>query len=122
MIVWVRSPSARPRKEEPKMAKAKDKPDTRQLLAKVVSNLETLTDSIKELQLAMADGQEVPDEAEKPKITLEQVRSILADKSRAGFTAEVRSIIESFGANRLSEIDAKDYEAVLAKAEVLGDG
>ena len=104
------------------MAKAKDKPDTSQLLAKVVSNLETLTDSIKELQLAMADGQEAPAQPEKPKITLEQVRGILADKSRAGFTAEVRSIIESFGANRLSEIDAKDYEAVLAKAEVLGDG
>ena len=97
------------------MAKAKDKPDTNQLLAKVVSNLETLTDSIKELQLAMADGQEAPAEPEKPKITLEKVRGILADKSHAGFT-------ESFGANRLSEIDAKDYEAVLAKAEVLGDG
>lgn len=104
------------------MAKAKDKPDTSQLLAKVVSNLEKLTDSIKELQLAMADGQEAPAEPEKTKITLEQVRGILADKSRVGFTAEVRRIIESFGANRLSEIDAKDYEAVLAKAEVLGDG
>ena len=97
-------------------------PDTSQLLAKVVSNLETLTDSIKELQLAMADGQVASAEPEKPKITLEQVRGILAEKSRAGFTAEVRSIIESFGANRLSEIDANDYEAVLAKAEVLGDG
>ena len=104
------------------MAKAKEKPDTGQLLAKVVSDLETLTGSIKELQTAMADGQEAPAEPEKPKVTLEQVRGILADKSRAGFTEEVRGIIESFGANRLSEIDAKDYEAVLAKAEVLGDG
>lgn len=108
------------------MAKAKDKPDIRQLLAKVISDVETLTGSIKELQLAMGDGQGEPEtqaETEKlPAITLEQVRGILADKSRAGFTAEVRSIIESFGANRLSEIDAKDYEAVLAKAEVLGDG
>lgn len=122
----MRLPSARRRKEEPKMAKAKDKPDIRQLLAKVISDVETLTGSIKELQLAMGDGQresETQAETEKlPAITLEQVRGILADKSRAGFTTEVRSIIESFGANRLSEIDAKDYEAVLAKAEVLGDG
>ena len=104
------------------MSKAKEKSDTGQLLAKVISNLEDLTGSIKELQLAMEGGQEVQPEPENPKITLEQVRGILADKSRAGFTAEVRSIIESFGVNRLSEIDAKDYEAVLAKAEVLGDG
>ena len=117
---------ARQRKEELKMAKAKDKPDTGQLLAKVVSDLEALTGSVKKLQLAMAGGREEPEaqvEAEKAQaITLEQVRGILADKSRAGFTAEVRGIIESFGANRLSKIDSEDYEAVLAKAEVLGDG
>lgn len=103
------------------MAKAKEKSDTGQLLAKVVFDLETLTGSIKELQKAMAEP-EAQAEPEKPEVTLEQVRGILADKSRAGFTEEVRGIIESFGANRLSEIDAKDYEAVLAKAEVLGDG
>ena len=113
---------ARQRKEELKMAKAKDKPDTGQLLAKVVSDLEALTGSVKKLQLAMAGGREEPEAEKAQAITLEQVRGILADKSRAGFTAEVRGIIESFGANRLSKIDSEDYEAVLAKAEVLGDG
>ena len=52
------------------MAKAKEKPDTSQLLAKVVSNLETLTGSIKELQLAMADGQEAAAEPEKHPLQL----------------------------------------------------
>lgn len=40
------------------MAKAKDKPDIRQLLAKVISDVETLTGSIKELQLAMGTDRE----------------------------------------------------------------
>lgn len=54
-------------------------------------------------------------EAEKqPEITLEQVRGVLADKSRSGKTAEVRAIIQKYGADRLSGIDPKDYPAVLA--------
>lgn len=102
------------------MAKAKTQEEKFQ---KVLDNLKALTDSINDLYQTRLEVKDEPaPEPEKPKITLEQVRGVLADKSRAGFTAEVRGIIESFGANRLSEIDAKDYEAVLAKAEVLGDG
>ena len=55
-------------------------------------------------------------------IPLERVRGLLAEKSRNGYTTEVRSIIKSFGAERLSEIDPSDYEAVLMKAEALGNG
>lgn len=103
------------------MAKAKMHEEEK--FQKVLDNLKALSDSIYDLYQSGLEVKDEPaPEPEKPKITLEQVRGILADKSRAGFTAEVRSIIESFGANRLSEIDAKDYEALLAKAEVLGDG
>ena len=61
------------------------------------------------------------DEEEKPVITLEQVRGVLAGKSRDGYTAEVRAIITGHGANRLSEIKPEDYEAVLKEAEELGN-
>ena len=54
-----------------------------------------------------------------PEITLEKVRGILAEKSRSGHTAEVRAILRKFGADRLSDIDPKDYGAVLKEAEVL---
>jgi len=60
------------------------------------------------------------EEEEMPVITLEQVRGVLAGKSRDGFTAEVRAIITRHGANRLSEIEPEDYEAVLKEAEELG--
>lgn len=59
------------------------------------------------------------EEKESPKLTLEKVRAVLAEKSRAGGTAEVREIIQKFGAKRLSEIDPKDYAAILKEAEVL---
>ena len=61
------------------------------------------------------------EEEEKPVITLEQVRGVLAGKSRDGYTAEVRAIITGHGANRLSEIKPEDYAAVLKEAEELGN-
>ena len=56
----------------------------------------------------------------KPEITLEQVRGVLAAKSRDGYTEEVRKLIVGFGADRLSGIDPKDYGEVLKKAEEIG--
>jgi len=52
-------------------------------------------------------------------VTLEQVRSCLADKSLAGFTDEVRGLLEKHGAQKLSLIDPINYAALLADAEAL---
>lgn len=61
--------------------------------------------------------------APKPKVlTLEEVRAVLAEKSRNGHTAKVRKLLEKHGASKLSEIDPKNYSALLADAEVLGNG
>jgi hypothetical protein len=60
-----------------------------------------------------------PVEAKKPELKLEDVRAVLAEKSRAGFTAEVRSLLQKYGATKLSLVDPKDYEALLKDAEVL---
>ena len=55
---------------------------------------------------------------EKP-LTLEEVRAVLAEKSRAGHTAEVRELLNKHGADKLSGIDPVEYAALLAEAEVL---
>lgn len=63
--------------------------------------------------------------AEQPAVTktisFEEVRAALANKARAGFTAEVKALIEKHGASKLSDIDPSEYEAVLAEAEVFGN-
>lgn len=62
------------------------------------------------------------DSAETQKqLTLEEVRAVCAEKSRAGFTAEVKSIITKRGADKLSAIKPEEYAAVLAEVEVLGN-
>ena len=58
----------------------------------------------------------------EPQLTLEQVRAVLADKSRMGFTAEIRTLLQKYGAAKLSGIDPANYTALVADAEVLGDG
>lgn len=58
---------------------------------------------------------------EKPTLTLVDVRTLLAKKSRAGHTAEVRNLLQKYGASRLSEIDPTNYEALVHDAEGLAD-
>jgi len=55
-------------------------------------------------------------------LTLEEVRAILAEKSRNGHTTKIRELLEKHGAAKLSEIDPQKYAALLAEAEVLGNG
>ena len=55
-------------------------------------------------------------------LTLEDVRAVLAEKSRNGHTAKIRELLEKHGAAKLSEIDPQRYAALLAEAEVLGNG
>lgn len=65
-------------------------------------------------------GEEADDEAEKP-LTLEEVRAVLANKSRDGFTAQIRELIQKYGADRLSAVDPANYKALLRDAEELTD-
>ena len=62
---------------------------------------------------------EAPVTPAKPALTLEEVRAVLADKSRAGHTAEIREFLKKYGASKLSLVDPKHYEDLLREAEVL---
>ena len=61
-------------------------------------------------------------EAAKLALTLEQVRAALAEKSRGGYTAQVRELLVKHGAAKLSDIDPAEYPALMADAEGLGNG
>ena len=52
--------------------------------------------------------------APEPIPTLEEVRAILANASRAGHTAEIRSLLQKYGGKKLSEVDPSNYKALLA--------
>lgn len=78
-------------------------------------------DTLAEMFGGKAAEEAAPTPAE-PELTLEQVRAVLAEKSRQGYTAEIRSLLQKYGAAKLSGVDPKYYKALLADVEVLADG
>lgn len=59
---------------------------------------------------------------ETKQIELTDVRKLLAEKSRDGFTSDVKALLKKYGAAKLSQLDPDHYEAVMTEAEVLGNG
>lgn len=57
--------------------------------------------------------------AEPPKVTLETVRVKLAALAQSGKQAEVKQLITSFDANKLTDIPQEKYLELLEKAEEL---
>ncbi len=77
----------------------------------------------KEPEKKKAPAKKKEPEAKEPKsvkeYTFTEVRTFLAEKSRAGHTAEVKKILAAHGADKLSDLDKAEYAAVMAEAEVL---
>lgn len=99
------------------------------LLLDVVEGMRSLADSIQAAAEAAAGNEPVEPATQVPPhtepkpiaktVSLEQVRAALAEKSQAGFTAEVRGLLEKYGAPKLSQIDPANFAALLADAEAL---
>ena len=96
------------------------------LLLDVVENLRNLADSIQELcnetiePSVLEEKQDEADDSKQTlKVSLEEVRGLLAKKSQEGKSSEVRNLIQSYGVAKLSEINEDDYADLFKKAEVL---
>ncbi|OIJ13547.1 rRNA biogenesis protein rrp5 [Anaerobacillus alkalilacustris] len=99
------------------------------LLLDVVTDLNSLADSLKAVAEAFANNEpaerpkseqsQPEDQPEKKQVTLEEVRAVLAEKSHDGFTAEVRALLQKYGASKLSEIEPTKYSFLLSDAEGL---
>lgn len=91
-------------------------------LRTAAATINDVADTLAEMFSTTADEAQDAAAPAEPVLTLEQVRAVLADKSRMGFTAEIRSLLQKYGAPKLSGIDPVHYKALVAEAEVLGDG
>jgi len=95
-----------------------------ELLLDIVTSLRILATSLEESVATMLMDAEKDIAAQSNQetvmaVTLEQVRSVLAEKSMAGFTEAIRGLLEKYGAPRLSQIAPANYAALLADAEAL---
>lgn len=83
-----------------------------ELLADVVKRV----NNARELLKTCNESNEAEPKTEVKKVELEDVRKVLTDKSRAGFTSEVKELLKKHGANKLSEINPDEYEALIVEA------
>ena len=89
----------------------------------IKEDAENLASSIGVLLTALESDEELPKEErvkqEEKTYEIEDVRKILADKSRLGHTAKIRELLEKYGAKKLSEIDPCNYKDLIADVEKL---
>ena len=93
------------------------------LLMEIKEDAENLASSIGVLLTALESDEKLPKEEkvkqEEKTYEIEDVRKILADKSRLGHTAKIRELLEKYGAKKLSEIDPSNYKDLVADVEKL---
>lgn len=70
-------------------------------------------------KIAAKETVEEPTPKEEKPLKLEDIRALLADKSRKGHTAEVKALLVKHGADKLSDVAPEEYASLLAEAEVL---
>ena len=61
----------------------------------------------------------LPNEPQPKPPKLEEIRAVLADKSRGGHTDAIKEIINRHGAGKLSDVDPSQYASILAEVEAL---
>lgn len=53
-------------------------------------------------------------------LTFEEIRRLLAQKSKSGYSKEIKALITKHGAEKLSDIKPSEYATLVAEAEVIG--
>lgn len=84
----------------------------------------SLADSLEHLAagyrtLAGSETPASPATAVEHTVTVEEVRAVLAEKSGAGKTREIKALLMKYDAGKLSGVKPEDYPALLREARTL---
>lgn len=99
------------------------------LLRDLIDDVRAVADDLQAIVDAMSSDEAATEPAEtsvqevpvEKAIRLEDIRAVLAAKSRDGYGAQVRELIVKHGGSKLSDIDPSEYGAMLKEAEVFGN-
>lgn len=82
--------------------------------------IKQIVEGLSQIQKALQSLCEDSQEKEQP-VTLEDVRKVLAEISRSGKTAEMKALLEKFGATKLSSISPEKYGELMAAAKEIAN-
>ena len=92
-------------------------------MANIAEEIRKCAETLIRIADSLADKKEPPADkaAETAKeLTIEDIRKVLASLSVAGHGLAVKQLIESFGADKLSEIPPEQFADLLKEAEKIG--
>ena len=93
-----------------------------QLVSKLKDALECAESLLKKMSVeGISEKPKAEPKKEVKKCTFEELRALLAAKSRAGFTADVKVLINKYGGAKLSDIDEANYQDLYEEAERLNN-
>lgn len=93
------------------MSRMSDMAQTIEDLRSAAAAISDAADWLTKMFSGEPQAEDAPASPPEPELTLEQVRTVLADKSRQGHTAEIRALLQKYGASKLSQIDPAHYKA-----------
>ena len=94
--------------------------DRNTLLMEGAKGLRALAELLESAIVEKKQEEHTSPEAPAPTLTLIDVRKVLAEKSREGHTEQVRTLLEKYGADKLSAINPANYQSLVCDAECLG--
>ena len=95
------------------------------LLLDVVEDMRSLADSLQSIADSIQGNTAAPEETtaqsvdNTPQITIDQVRTLLAEKSGEGKTQAVKELLYKYDAGKLSGVKPEDYAALMEEARKL---
>ena len=103
------------------------KTEQEKLLADLKRYSNAISEIVDALNGLLFDGESTNAQAgpvgkENKTYTFEDIRELLAEKARGGGREDVRTLLQKFGAARLSDVPPADYGALAAEAEKIGNG
>lgn len=90
----------------------------KEFILAIAKDLKSLADNLQGLVGATQEITSEPNEV-ATKVTIEDVRAVLAVKTRDGKTPQVKALLNEFGADKLSSVPLDKLAELKQKAEVL---
>ena len=85
-------------------------------LQAVANFIQLGTESPEEMPAQPVDSTPSPPKHTAPQITIDQVRTLLAEKSGEGKTQAVKALLYKYDAGKLSGVKPEDYAALMEEA------
>ena len=99
------------------MSKVKLLLDVVEDMRSLADSLQSVADSIQETPAQPVDS--TPPKHTAPQITIDQVRTLLAEKSGEGKTQAVKALLYKYDAGKLSGVKPEDYAALMEEVRKL---